>query len=125
MLKFNPVYFILAIGLFLIELYIATFEHGWIRSYFGDVLVVILIYCTIKAFFNSPVFPTAIGVLIFSFLIEFAQYFKIVSLLGLQQNKIARIVIGTTYHWLDLVSYTIGIILIIAIEWWRKRRPST
>ena len=116
-LKFNPRYLVVAIFLFVTEILIALYVHDTIvRPYIGDLLVVILIYCFIKSFFAVPVFKTAIGVLIFSFLIEILQYFKIVELLGLQHSKFARTVIGTSFQWIDLVAYTAGIIIVIIAE---------
>lgn len=117
MLKFQLKYFILTIILFLIEVLIAVFVHDrFIRPFVGDVLVVILIYCFIKSFFNSPVIITAIAVLLFSYIIEVLQYFNIVNILGLQNSTVARIVIGTSFEWTDLLAYTLGIALVILIE---------
>lgn len=116
-LKFNPRYLVIAIFLFVTEILIALYVHDTIvRPYIGDLLVVILIYCFIKSFFAVPVFKTAAGVLIFSFLIEILQYFKIVEMLGLQHSKFARTVIGTSFQWIDLVAYTAGIIIVIIAE---------
>ena len=117
MLQFNKKYFLLTIILFIIEVLIAVFVHDKIiRPYVGDILVVILIYCFIKSFFNFSVWKTAIGVLIFSFTIEFLQYFKVVKLLGLQSNHLAKTVIGTSFAWEDLVAYLIGIITVLIVE---------
>jgi hypothetical protein len=116
MLKFNWKYFTITVIIFLVEVYIALYEDGWIRSYLGDILVVILIYAAIRSILKLPVMTTAIGVLLFSFVVEFSQYYDLVHTLGLQHNKIALIVLGNTYHWLDLLSYTIGIVIVIIIE---------
>jgi hypothetical protein len=59
---------------------------------------------------------TAIGVLIFSYVVEILQYFKVVELLGLERSNFARIVIGTSFEWMDLVAYTTGIGLVLLIE---------
>lgn len=117
MLTYNRNYFTITILLFAIEVLIATFVHDLIvRPYIGDLLVVILIYCFVKSFFKFPIVSTAIAVLLFSFLVEFLQYLKIVEVLGLQKNKIARIIIGTSFSWFDLVLYTIGISIVLLIE---------
>jgi len=117
MLTFKSTYFILTILLFTVEVLIATFVHDQIiRPYIGDLLVVILIYCFVKSFFNFPIVSTAISILLFSFLVEFLQYLKIVEVFGLQKNKIARIIIGTSFSWFDLVLYTIGISIVILVE---------
>jgi hypothetical protein len=59
---------------------------------------------------------TALFVLLFSYVIEILQYFHLVSLLGLQNNKIARIIIGTSFAWMDLVAYSVGIGLVLIFE---------
>ncbi len=117
LLKFNSKYFLYAIILFVIEIVIAKFAHDKIiRPYVGDFLVVILIYCLVKAFFNTPVFATAIAVLLFSYAVETAQYFKIVNMLGLQNSRLAKIIIGSSFEWADLVVYTAGILVVVVTE---------
>lgn len=114
---FNKRYFIATILLFITEVFI-----GWcvkdtiIRPYGGDFLVVILIYCFVKSFFNAPVIPTALGTLIFAYLVEIGQYFHMVNLLGLENNKAARIIMGVGFSYVDLLAYTLGIGLIILAE---------
>jgi hypothetical protein len=118
---FNKNYFLVTIILFLTEVGIALFiNDDFIRPYFGDTLVVILIYCFIKSFFTFPVMPTAIGVLLFSYFIETLQYIRIVHKLGWQDNKLASTVIGTAFAWEDLLAYTAGIILVLLLEGVRK-----
>jgi len=117
MLTFNIKYFFLTILIFIAEVLIALFVHDTIiRPYIGDVLVVILIYCFIKSFLKLPVLAVAVFVLLFSFGIEFLQYLNIVEKLGLQESKIARTVIGTSFAWIDLVCYIAGIIIILIAE---------
>jgi hypothetical protein len=116
-LTLSPRYLRATLFLFLIEVLIALYAHDRIiRPYIGDLLVVILIYCFVKSFLNTPVLPTAICVLIFSYAIEVLQYFDLVSLLGLQDSNIARIVIGTSFAWVDLLAYTAGIIILLFFE---------
>jgi Protein of unknown function (DUF2809) len=123
MLRFYKHYFLLTILLFIIELLIGVFVHDTIiRPYIGDMLVVVLIYCFIKSFCNTPVVATAIAVLLFSFTVEILQYFKVVEILGLQNSKIARIIIGSSFSWMDMLMYAIGIVLVLWAEknWNRK-----
>lgn len=116
-LKFNRLYFLLAIVLFGIEILIAKYAHDqFIRPYIGDLLVVMLIYCFVKSFLNTPYLITALAVLAFSYLIETLQYFQIVNILGLQQSKLASTVIGTSFAWQDLVAYTAGAAIVIYVE---------
>lgn len=116
-MRFEPYYFAWSVVLFLVELCIAVFvDDAFIRPYVGDVLVVILIYAVVRAFFRVAILPAAIAVLIFAFGVEILQYFKIVEVLGLESSAIARTVIGTTFVWEDLVAYTVGIAILLGLE---------
>ena len=116
-IKFNWYYFVLTILLLGSEILTALFVHdGIIRPYIGDLLVVILIYCFVKSFVNTPVFMTAVSVLLFSYTVEILQYLKIINVLGLQHSGIARIVIGTSFEWIDLLAYTAGVVIILFVE---------
>jgi hypothetical protein len=117
MLKFSLKYFLLALALFITEVLIALYVHdSFIRPYVGDYLVVIFIYCVVRSVFQAPVKHVALGVLAFSYLIEIGQYFNLVGMLGLQHNRAARIIIGTSFAWSDLVAYTLGILTVILVE---------
>ncbi len=117
LLKFNRKYFIIAVSIFIIEVVIALFIHDKIiRPYAGDFLVVILIYCSVKSFLNLPAFPTALAELLFSYAVEISQYFHVVNKLRLQNSKLARTIIGTSFEWTDLATYTAGITVLIFIE---------
>jgi hypothetical protein len=126
LLKFNRYYFILAIIILLVEILIAFFIHDTIiRPYIGDFLVVILIYCFVKSFLNTPVWSTALAVLLFSYAVEISQYFHFINKLGLQHSKIGRIIMGTSFGWTDIAMYTAGIGVVIFMEsLWSKRVPS-
>jgi hypothetical protein len=117
MLRFNRNYLVLALLLFAIEVLIALFVHdNFVRPYVGDVLVVILIYCFIKSFLNLPEFVLALGVLLFAFAIELLQYIKIVNILGLEKSNLARTVMGTSFAWLDMLAYVVGVGLVLLVE---------
>jgi len=120
--RFNKTYFLLAVLLFVIEVLIALYMHDRIiRPYIGDLLVVILLYCFVRAFVSISPVKIVIGVLLFSYLIEVLQYLKLVKLLGLQHSRIANVVIGNLFKWMDLVAYTVGIIIVLAVEKYRKQ----
>lgn len=92
------------------------------RPYVGDVLVVILIYSFIKSFLNLPEVELALGVLVFAFTIEFFQYIKVVNLLGWEDSNLARTVRGTSFAWLDMLAYVVGVgfVLIVEKQWLKK-----
>lgn len=123
MLKFRPVYFLLTALFFITEILIAVFvKDDFIRPYVGDMLVVILLYCFLRSFFRIAVFPGAILVLAFSFLVEFLQYFNFISRIGLEDSSLAKIVLGNSFSAGDLLMYTIGAVLILIMERLRLRR---
>ncbi len=110
-------YLIACILLFLIELAIALFvRDGFVRTFVGDVLVVILIYCFLRLLVRWSVLKTIIVVLLFAYTIEVLQLFGLVKVLGLQGFQIARIVLGTTFEWTDFVAYTLGGSIVLLAE---------
>jgi hypothetical protein len=117
MIKFQLKYFGLAILLFVVEVLIALYiDDSFIRPYFGDFLVVIFIYCFFKSFWNASVKSVAVSVLLFSYIVEVLQYFKIVKFLGLQELQLANIIIGNSFAWVDMLAYTLGILFVLFIE---------
>ncbi|MGY3213030.1 ribosomal maturation YjgA family protein [Mucilaginibacter sp. HD30] len=121
-MKFNLIYFLLAAALFFIETAIAIYmDDAFIRPYFGDLLVVILIYCAVKAFINSAPIKTAIAVFFFACLIEVSQYFHLVQMLGLGRSSTATTVLGTLFSFTDIVMYALGTLVIIGTEIYFKR----
>jgi len=117
MLIFNKYYLLFALLLLGVEVYIALYLHdAIIRPFGGDFLVVILLYCLVKSFINFPVLLTAGWVLILAYAIEISQYFHLISMLGLQRSKLATLLLGTSFSYIDLLTYTLGILLVIIVE---------
>ncbi|NEZ55812.1 DUF2809 domain-containing protein [Leptolyngbyaceae cyanobacterium CCMR0082] len=116
-MRFNLYYFYWFALLLITEIYIGIFiKDDFIRPYMGDFLVVILIYAFVRAFFKYSINLTAIGVLLFSFLVEILQHFNIVDVLGLGSSRLARTVIGTSFSWEDFIAYSLGIIIVLVSE---------
>jgi hypothetical protein len=117
MFRFSKTYLFLTVLLFAIETAIALFVHdNFIRPYFGDVLVVILIYCFVKSFLDIRVFPAVAFVLLFAFCIESMQYFNFVETLHLEKSNLARTVLGNSFAWEDIIAYIGGVIIVIVAE---------
>lgn len=117
MLFFNKTYFLFTLLLLLTEVYIGCYIHdSIIRPYGGDFWVVILLYCLVKSFVNFPVLLTAGSVLTFAYIVEISQYYHLVNLLGLQDFKLAKILLGTSFSFIDILTYTLGIVLVIVAE---------
>lgn len=115
--RFDRSSFLISIVIFFIEVLIAKFvDDAFIRPYGGDILVVILIYYFVKSFVQVKPFYLALGVLLFAYMVEVGQYFKMVEVLGLQDYKVMSIVLGTSFSWIDILCYTIGAIICYLID---------
>lgn len=124
MLKFNRHYFILTVLFLIVEVLIAVFvQDEFIRPYFGDVLVVILLYCFLRSFIKISVLKAIVLVVAFSFLIEFLQYLELIKSLKLERSSLAKVVLGTSFSREDLLMYLLGGFTIYIVE--RTRKPST
>ena len=116
-MKLNVKFLFLSIGLFLVELSIALFvRDNFIRPYVGDVLVVILIYCVIRTFVRRKIKLLPLYVFLFAVFVEILQFFDIVSLLRLENNVIAKTVIGSFFDWVDILCYFIGFVILMIIQ---------
>lgn len=103
--------------LLLTEVCIALFvRDDFVRPYIGDVLVTVLIcvFCRIVIPKGVPTLP--IYVFIFAALIEVAQYFDVVKLLGLQNNALISTIVGRTFSAVDIVCYGVGCVIFWALE---------
>lgn len=117
MFSFNLKYFFFASVIFIVEVLIALFVRDkFIRPYFGDYLVVILIYCAIRSFIKISPVKLSISVFLFACFIEVLQYFKIADSLGLSGNEIAKTVIGYGFEWWDIIAYTLGVATVLVLE---------
>ena len=106
-----------------IEIIIGLYAKGWIRSYFGDILVVVLLYTLIRTAVPGIqtkwfVIPTII--LAFAFCVEFLQLWGFCDRFGIT-NKLLRIIIGTGFSVGDLLCYAVGCIPCYIVEYLMSR----
>lgn len=113
-IQFSLKYFILTVIIFLVEVLIATklSDIFFVRAYLGDVIVVMLLYTFVKSFVKVNDQKLILGILIFSFLVEFAQYFNIAEKLGFRPGSLMYIVIGNSFSWIDNLCYAIGCLIL-------------
>ncbi|TBN05607.1 DUF2809 domain-containing protein [Hyunsoonleella flava] len=117
-LKFHKTYALITLLLFLTEALIAIYlKTGFIRHTVGDFLVAILMYSFFKIFIEDNHFKIAISVLAFAFVIEFLQLTNYLKLFNLQDNYLAKLILGSSFHISDLVAYTLGIITVVGLEY--------
>jgi glycopeptide antibiotics resistance protein len=116
MLRFHKGYFLAATGLLLLEIFIALFVHDrFIRPYAGDFLATILLYCLLGSFFRASEWRLAGVALLISYIIEGLQYIDLLGRLG-WHSRVARIVFGSHFEWGDMLAYTLGGAVALAIS---------
>ena len=106
-----------------IEILIGMYAHGWVRSYLGDVLVVMLLYALVRLVLpDRPAYGRKLPavILVFAFCVEFLQLWGFCDRFGIT-NRLLRIIIGTGYSNIDLLCYALGILPCIAAELMLRR----
>lgn len=117
------IYTFLFILLFIQETIIALFVRDlFIRPYGGDIIVEWLIYCFIRIFYPRKFKLLPLFIFMLSVFIEVSQYFKLIELLGLSNNKLACNVLGTSFAWADIVCYAVGCFCIVMGQKLVKKR---
>lgn len=113
-LQFSLKYLFLTLFIFLTEVLIATQlkDIFFVRAYLGDVIVVMLLYTFVKSFVKMNDQKLIGGILIFSCLVELAQYFNIAEKLGFREGSLMYIVIGNSFSWIDILCYATGCLLL-------------
>lgn len=102
-------YLIAAALVLAIEVVIATFVHdSLVRPFAGDALAVFLVYLTLRG--ATPLGAVASAGVAFGIAvaIEFSQLFHLLHGLGLDHDRIARIVLGGTFDPRDFAAYAAG-----------------
>lgn len=116
-MTFRLNYFLLFLLIFFAEILIALYVHdNFIRPHFGDFLVVIMIYCFLRAFLKISVLLACISTLLFAYVVEGLQYVNLIDRLGIRHYHVARIILGSQFEWLDMIAYTLGISLVLFLE---------
>ena len=69
----------------------------------------------------APASGVALTALLISYLIEALQYVNLLEWLGWQHYRVASIVLGSHFEWIDMLAYTLGILAIMGIERLNRR----
>lgn len=121
--KNRLIYLGIFVLLFICELLIARFYFSdFVRSYLGDVLVVILLWSLVRIFVPEKIRLLPLWVFIFASLIETGQYFNYTELLGVSEYPLLCTLMGTSFAWGDILSYLVGCIFCGAVEAVRYKR---
>ena len=124
MMQTKPKYYIFwSIALLVTEILIGSVfsEFFWLRAYGGDILVIPLIYCLIRIFIQALPRGMPFLVCCIGFLAEFLQYIHLADMLGFERGSIGAVIIGTSFSWWDVLCYIVGMVLIYAGMYCRKK----
>ena len=117
------VYLVATLVLLVVEVLIALFAHdNFVRPYVGDMLVVAVIYAFLRIFIPEKCRLLPLWIFVFAVCVEILQYFEIVRLLGLSDNRFMRVLIGGTFDWKDIACYAFGCALLGGFECLRARK---
>lgn len=110
-------YVVVTVVLLILEVLIAIFVHDkFVRPYVGDVLVTVLLCTFLRIFIPSRIKLLPLYVFIFAALVEAFQYFNIVEVLGLSDNRFLSILVGSVFDIKDIICYAIGCVIVFALE---------
>lgn len=122
-MKKRILYSIAFVLLVFVEVIIALFVHdNIIRPYGGDAIVVIVLYCFVRIFVPEKLKLLPFYIFLFAVAVEIGQYFEYVKLLGLQDNKFMRVLLGTSFSWYDILSYAIGCTILACFEIYKYKK---
>ena len=101
-----------------VEVLIALFVHDrFVRPYVGDMIVVVVVYCFVRIVIPERFRLMPLWVFLFAVCVEVLQYFRIVEVLGVENNAFLRTLIGTSFSWEDILCYAAGCAVLVAWEW--------
>ncbi|MGB3592350.1 MAG: DUF2809 domain-containing protein [Nonlabens sp.] len=111
------IYALSALVIFCVEVFIALYVNDDIvRPYLGDLLVVMLIYSILMFFTRFRIITAIMCTLAFCLIVEMSQLLGLIYLMGLQDYDWARMTMGTSFSWVDVIMYVLGAITILLSE---------
>jgi hypothetical protein len=116
MLKLRVQYFLLNCGIVVLGLLSRKFS--FVPLWVGDVLWATMIYFIVRFFFpRLSIGKVTLISIIISYAVEFSQLYKAPWIDNMRHTFPGRMLLGETFFWGDLVSYTVGILIGIAIDY--------
>lgn len=117
-IRFSRNYFLVLCTILSTEIVIALYIHDTlIRPFIGDLLAVVLVYCGIKTCIRGKKKVAVTLSLGIAFCIELLQATPFLEWIGFSTHKMALMILGSTFDWLDILAYSVGAVLIIIFEY--------
>ena len=99
-----------------------------INTYLGDALWAVMIYLfTAVLLHDRKPLQIALVSLLFCYLIEISQLYHAPWIDAIRNTRLGGLVLGFGFLWTDIIAYTMGIGVMLAIEslyFWSKKRKS-
>lgn len=109
--------------MFVVEVLIALFVNGgFVRVYVGDMLAAVFVYAALRAVTRMSLAAALSATLVIALAIEIAQAVGLLNMIGLADNRIARIVLGGVFDMLDIAAYLGGAAVVMIAEMSFRRK---
>lgn len=114
-IKYN--YLCISMLLLITEILIAIFaKDEFIRPIFGDYLAALFVFYALATFMKISENKTALISLFICYFIEGLQFLNVLELLNLEKYTVLKIVLGTSFSWMDMLAYTLGIATVVILH---------
>ncbi len=104
----------------------AGYLPEWINTYLGDALWAVMIYLfTAVLLHDRKLLQIALASLLFCYLIEISQLYHAPWIDAIRNTRLGGLVLGFGFLWTDIIAYTMGIVVMLAIEslyFWSKQK---
>ncbi|QFK71929.1 DUF2809 domain-containing protein [Pradoshia sp. D12] len=92
--------------------------HPFLAQHAGDALWAMMVYFGFRFLFvqKKPFLAFGFSVL-FSFGIEFSQLYQAAWINQIRNTTIGALILGKGFLWIDLLRYTLGIMMAVIIDW--------
>ena len=104
----------------------AGYLPEWINTYLGDALWAVMIYLfTAVLLHDRKPLQIALVSLLFCYLIEISQLYHAPWIDAIRNTRLGGLVLGFGFLWTDIIAYTMGIVVMLAIEslyFWSKQK---
>lgn len=98
----------------------------FIAAYAGDTLWAAMVYLGLRFLFVPvSVMKTGIASLLFSYGIEFSQLYQADWANMVRSNTLGALIFGHGFLWSDMICYTIGILVCVAVDYSIEHRTAS
>lgn len=126
MTKSQRAYLAATLAAFTAIVIIALFVNDRIvRPYIGDILAAMFLYCIARIFVKKrPPVLLPLYVFLAAVCVELAQLFDVLSLFGIGNNRVLRIVLGGTFDFADIALYFVGAAVMLVVQILETRKTN-